>query len=224
MSGSDAGYTMLRGSVKGTGYTLHSPVSPSLSLPCVTVCHHISTGLYRRLAGCTPEPPGRLLVRPPHNMIPIVTAPCRLRIRLFYLQLLYSTQTVSCTIPAPVSCHLHHFSAECQHRVGDLQANKWPCCIHILLFADYLTCCENRHKEFLDCFYPLEVSLATMISNSDSPPDVFEFDTCLEFQLSWLGVSVDLLSRPDTFRNSASVSVRAHSGIVRMCKFGYIPG
>ena len=25
---------------------LHSPVSSSLSLPCVTVCHHISTGLY----------------------------------------------------------------------------------------------------------------------------------------------------------------------------------
>jgi len=33
------------GSVKSTGYSLHSPVSPSLSLPCVTVCHHISTGL-----------------------------------------------------------------------------------------------------------------------------------------------------------------------------------
>jgi len=32
--------------VKGTGYPLHSPVSPSLPLPCVTVCHHISTGLY----------------------------------------------------------------------------------------------------------------------------------------------------------------------------------
>ena len=46
ISGSDAGYTMFRGSVKGTGYTLHSPVSPSLPLPCVTVCHHISTGLY----------------------------------------------------------------------------------------------------------------------------------------------------------------------------------
>jgi hypothetical protein len=28
-----------------TGYPLHSLVSPSLSLPCVTVCHHISTGL-----------------------------------------------------------------------------------------------------------------------------------------------------------------------------------
>jgi len=45
ISGSNAGYTMLRGSVKGTGYTLHSPVSTSLPLPCVTVCHHISTGL-----------------------------------------------------------------------------------------------------------------------------------------------------------------------------------
>ena len=37
---------MLRGSVKSTGYLLHSPVSPSLPLPCLTVCHHISTGLY----------------------------------------------------------------------------------------------------------------------------------------------------------------------------------
>ena len=46
ISGSNAGYTMFRGSVKGTGYPLHSPVSPSLPLPCVTVCHHVSTGLY----------------------------------------------------------------------------------------------------------------------------------------------------------------------------------
>ena len=38
ISGSTAGYTMFRGSVKGTGYPLHSPVSPSLTLPCVTVC------------------------------------------------------------------------------------------------------------------------------------------------------------------------------------------
>jgi hypothetical protein len=44
ISGSNAGYTMFRGSVKNTGYQLHSPVS--LPLPCVTVCHHISTGLY----------------------------------------------------------------------------------------------------------------------------------------------------------------------------------
>jgi len=29
-----------------TGYPLHSLVSPSLLLPCVTVCHHISTGLF----------------------------------------------------------------------------------------------------------------------------------------------------------------------------------
>jgi len=33
--------------VKGTGYPLHSPVSPSLPLPCVTVCHHTSTGVYQ---------------------------------------------------------------------------------------------------------------------------------------------------------------------------------
>ena len=46
ISGSDAGYTMFRGSVKGTGYPLHSPVSPSLPLPCVIVCNHVSTGVY----------------------------------------------------------------------------------------------------------------------------------------------------------------------------------
>ena len=45
ISGSNAGYTMFRGSVKGTGYTIHSPFSPSLSHPCVTVCHRISTGV-----------------------------------------------------------------------------------------------------------------------------------------------------------------------------------
>ena len=47
ISDSNAGLTMLRGSVKGTGYPLHSPFSPSLPLPCVTVCHHISTGVYQ---------------------------------------------------------------------------------------------------------------------------------------------------------------------------------
>jgi len=46
-SGSNAGYTTFRGSVKGTGYPLHSPVSPSLPLPCVNVAHHISTGVYQ---------------------------------------------------------------------------------------------------------------------------------------------------------------------------------
>ena len=45
ISSSNAGYTMFRGSVKSTGYPFHSPVSPSLPFPCVTVCHHISTGL-----------------------------------------------------------------------------------------------------------------------------------------------------------------------------------
>jgi len=49
ISGSNAGYTMFRSSVKGTGYPLHSPVSFSLPLPCVTVCHHVSTGIHVRL-------------------------------------------------------------------------------------------------------------------------------------------------------------------------------
>jgi hypothetical protein len=48
ISGSNAGNTTVRSSAKSTGYPLHSPVSPSLPLPCVTVCYHISTGL------CTP--------------------------------------------------------------------------------------------------------------------------------------------------------------------------
>jgi hypothetical protein len=47
---SNAGYTMFRGSVKGTGYSLHSPGFPSLPYPCVTVCNQISTGLYLRPA------------------------------------------------------------------------------------------------------------------------------------------------------------------------------
>jgi len=48
ISGSNAGYTEFRSSVKGPGYPLHSPVSPSLSLPCVTVCHHVSIGFYNQ--------------------------------------------------------------------------------------------------------------------------------------------------------------------------------
>ena len=47
ISSSNDGYTMFRGSVKSNGYPLHSPVSPSLPLACVTVCHHVSTGLYQ---------------------------------------------------------------------------------------------------------------------------------------------------------------------------------
>jgi len=50
ISGGNAGYIMFRVSVKSTGYPLHSPVSLSLALPCVTVCHHISTGLYQHVS------------------------------------------------------------------------------------------------------------------------------------------------------------------------------
>jgi hypothetical protein len=53
ISCSNAGCTMFRGSVKSTGYPFHSPASLSLPLPCVTVCHHISTGLYQGLKNVT---------------------------------------------------------------------------------------------------------------------------------------------------------------------------
>jgi hypothetical protein len=43
ISSSNAGYTMFWGSVKGTGYPLHS-CFPFTSPPMV-MCHHISTGL-----------------------------------------------------------------------------------------------------------------------------------------------------------------------------------
>ena len=46
INGSNAGYIMFCSSVKGTSYPLHPPVSPSLPLPCGTMCHHISTGVY----------------------------------------------------------------------------------------------------------------------------------------------------------------------------------
>ena len=46
--------------VNGTGYPLHSPVSPSLPLPCVTVCHHVSNAVYHGVIswgrGCIKRP------------------------------------------------------------------------------------------------------------------------------------------------------------------------
>jgi hypothetical protein len=47
ISSSNAGYTMFRGSVEITGYyPFHSSVPLHFPSPCVTMCHHISTGLY----------------------------------------------------------------------------------------------------------------------------------------------------------------------------------
>jgi len=55
ISVSNAGYTTFRGHVKSTGYPLHSPVSPSLLLPCVTVCHHIPNAVYSQAMHSTPN-------------------------------------------------------------------------------------------------------------------------------------------------------------------------
>jgi hypothetical protein len=46
IAGSNAGYTTFRSTVKSTVYPIHSPVSPSHPLPCITLCHHILTGVY----------------------------------------------------------------------------------------------------------------------------------------------------------------------------------
>ena len=65
ISGSNAGYTMFRGSVKGTGYPLHSPVSPSLPLsasPCAITFQMDSTVQL----GCVYSISGAIYDRP-HN-------------------------------------------------------------------------------------------------------------------------------------------------------------
>ena len=53
ISGSNPGYTMLRGSVKSTGYPLHSLGSPSLPLPVGhRVPSHFNWSLQQLYAGC----------------------------------------------------------------------------------------------------------------------------------------------------------------------------
>ena len=47
IGGNNPGYIIFRGNVKSTGYPLHSPVSPSLPFPCVTVCHQVPNELYQ---------------------------------------------------------------------------------------------------------------------------------------------------------------------------------
>jgi len=65
ISGSNIGYSMFRGSVKSTGYPLHSSFSPSLALPCITVCHHISNTVYHlfRLCGDTCQRSGAFWIK-----------------------------------------------------------------------------------------------------------------------------------------------------------------
>ena len=72
--GSNAGYTMFRGCVKSTGYPLHSPVSPSLPLPYVTVCHHISTGVYSSVLN---KPKGKLSWKKATVSLPISVQKCQ---------------------------------------------------------------------------------------------------------------------------------------------------
>ena len=53
ISGSNAGYTMFRGSVKSTGYPLHSPVSSSLPLPASPCAITFQLGSTSLLTPCS---------------------------------------------------------------------------------------------------------------------------------------------------------------------------
>ena len=76
ISGSNAGYTMIRGSVKSTGYPFHSPVSPSFPRPCVTVCHHILNGLYLFLRiSIIYVHDGKCLTTKPWGIVPCFVVP-----------------------------------------------------------------------------------------------------------------------------------------------------
>ena len=68
ISSSNAGYTMFRGSVKGTGYPLHSPVSPSLPLsvsPCTITFQLDPTHCIGGWVGPRAGLDGRGIFRPP---------------------------------------------------------------------------------------------------------------------------------------------------------------
>jgi hypothetical protein len=47
LHGNNAGQAVIFCLFSLAGYPLHSPVSPTLPLPCVTVCHQVSILLYR---------------------------------------------------------------------------------------------------------------------------------------------------------------------------------
>jgi hypothetical protein len=68
--------------VTHTGYPLHSLVSPSLLLPCVTVCHHISNAVYSRLGGPQGRSGQMRKISPPtgfdpRTVQPVATRPTR---------------------------------------------------------------------------------------------------------------------------------------------------
>ena len=134
--GSNAGYTMFRGSVKSTGYPLHSPVSRSLPLTCVTVCHHVSsdsTELSHR--------PWKLFFRRP-VLAPILLQP---QCDSFRTSHKYSIVTPQCHclqfINTQPSQYFLHFNAsllsECRrqsqlssHRQG-IVTNETQRCLHL---------------------------------------------------------------------------------------------
>jgi len=119
---SNAGYTMSRGSVKSTGYPLRSPVSPSLPLPCVTVCHHISNWVYYYpFALCYAQKTRQWTPLLPHMMATVINAEwsrnfhCSMRcipeIRLSVFNCTYTyILAIKVTINESVQVSLHIFA------------------------------------------------------------------------------------------------------------------
>ena len=56
-----------------TGYPLHSPVSPSLPLPCVTVCHQVPNELYQQSSATVP--PSQSVSASLHRLCDILDRP-----------------------------------------------------------------------------------------------------------------------------------------------------
>jgi hypothetical protein len=107
---SNAGYPMFRCSVKSTGYPLRSPVSLSLTLPCVTVCQHISIGLYFH----------HIPYRP---LLPSIQDYLQISISLSFMIFLYTTQSSAKSLIVNSKSLLTSFTYT-RNRIGP---NMLPC-------------------------------------------------------------------------------------------------
>jgi len=119
ISGSNAGYSTFRGRVKGTGYPLQSPVSPSLPLPCVS--HRVPLHFNWNL----PPNPGKIVQIKPKSTpticmfnYAIQKAPSPLFI---YLSAFYPCRGIL--------AKLHHF------KIQHVRT------FHVLFYFCYILCC-----------------------------------------------------------------------------------
>ena len=145
---------------KSTGYPLHSPVSPSLSFSCVTVCHHVSTGHYLALESHINI---ILLHRQYHTAAQTISYCCTDNIILLHRQYHTAAQTISycCTDNSSLCAFLTrqqllHLApcneALCHCKSGSCRRAKLPAFHRNLLFLqgtpcrNWLTHCSTIRK------------------------------------------------------------------------------